>query len=254
MPYLAMDTATQTLTVAIGERERLLAEASVVVKKNHSNRLMPLIESLLESLDLTPDRLKGIIVGHGPGSYTGIRIGVTTGKLMAWSLNLPLVGVSSLDGLAMHFKNGSWLVCPMFDARRRQVYCSLYQKETADSGTGKGSFLKIQPDALRQLDDLFVLIEQCLERNVRSGNQQKVMFVGDGAENYRQLILERFGEKAAFPENGSQRLVRSALLLDQGIARIEAGETAEVRGFAPEYLQLVEAEAKLLGLHNPVLR
>ncbi|MFC4766878.1 tRNA (adenosine(37)-N6)-threonylcarbamoyltransferase complex dimerization subunit type 1 TsaB [Effusibacillus consociatus] len=240
MPYLAVDTATQTLTIAIGERNRLLAEASVVVKKNHSNRLMPLIESLFESLDLTPDELQGIVIGHGPGSYTGVRIGVTTGKLMAWSLKIPLVGVSSLDGLAGHYQDSDFLVCPMFDARRKQAYCALYDGAA-----------KIEPDALRKLDDLFPLIEKRLKERGTDSSLQQVMFLGDGAENYRDLIVERLGGQAVFSADRSKQLVRAAYLLEKGIVRIEAGETAEVERFAPEYLQLVEAEAKLLGMRNP---
>ncbi|GAX88796.1 tRNA (adenosine(37)-N6)-threonylcarbamoyltransferase complex dimerization subunit type 1 TsaB [Effusibacillus lacus] len=242
MPYLAIDTATQALTVAVGEPDLLLAEASVVVKKNHSNRLMPLIESLLASLDLQPDELKGIVVGHGPGSYTGVRIGVTTGKMMAWTLKVPLVGVSSLNGLARHFAALDALVCPMFDARRKQVYCSLYDRQPGD-----GRFIKLEPDALRKLEHLFQVVEQRLTHREMEGRPRRVLFAGDGAENYRELIQDRFGDGAMFPVSSDQKLVRAAYLLEEGIARIVAGETVEAETFVPEYLQLVEAEAKLLA-------
>lgn len=251
MPYLAVDTATQTLTVAIGEKSRLLAEASLVVKKNHSNRLMPMIESLLESAGLTPDRLKGIVAGHGPGSYTGVRIGVTTGKMLAWTLGIPLVGVSSLNGLARHYAESDLLVCPLFDARRRQAYCALYERQTVGGGNGgRADFVKIEADALRKLEAFFPVIERHLAERAANGKVSQVMFLGDGADNNRDLIVGRFGEQALFPENGHQKQVRAAYLLEEGIARIEAGETVDAKRFVPEYLQLVEAEAKLLAMRD----
>lgn len=251
MSYLAVDTSTQTLTIAIGERDRVYAESSAVVKKNHSNRLMPLIESLLESLDMTPENLKGIIVGQGPGSYTGVRIGVTTGKLMAWSLAIPLVGVSSLDGLAFHYKNEDFLVCPMFDARRKQAYCALYERQNSEFSSVYGEgFAKTAPDALRKLEDLFPVIENRLAERRRNNRPDTVVFLGDAAENYHDLITERLGKQALFPVDPTKQLVRAAYLLGTGIVRIEAGNTAEVRDFAPEYLQMVEAEAKLMQTKN----
>lgn len=243
MPYLAVDTATQTLTIAVGERGRLLGEASLVVKKNHSNRLMPIIESLLADLEIEAKDLKGIVAGHGPGSYTGVRIGVTTAKMMAWALQIPLAGVSSLDGLAYHYQTSDLLVCPMFDARRQQAYCALYERLAVGDGE---SFGKAEPDALRKLESLYSLIDEYLERRRREGRREQVVFLGDGAEAYHGLIEARFGKQAVIPESGAERLVRAAYLLDAGIALVESGQSAAAESFVPEYLQLVEAEAKLL--------
>lgn len=240
MPYLAMDTATQTLTIAVGEKGRLLAETSVVVKKNHSHMLMPLIESLLSSLYLKPEELQGIIVGHGPGSYTGVRVGVTAGKMMAWSLQIPIVGISTLDALAYHYQETDLLVCAMLDARRLQAYSAIYG---ADRG---GLFNKLEPDGLRKLEQLFPLLEERLAARKEQGMPGGVIFLGDGAESYREHIQTRFEKQAHFSKEASRQLVRAAHLLNPGIARIEAGDSDPVESFAPEYLQLVEAEAKLL--------
>lgn len=244
MPYIAVDTSTQTLTIAVGESGRLLGEASMTVKKNHSNLLMPMIESLLVDLELSPDNLQGIIIGQGPGSYTGVRVGVTTGKMLAWALRVPLVGISSLDGLARHFMESDLLVCPMFDARRQQAYCSVYERQILQ---GKRTFVKIEADALRKMEILFPLLEARLAERQEKGKPEQVVFLGDGAANYRDLINERFGIRAEFAASASQVLVRAAYLLDEGIAKIEAGESDEIESFAPEYLQMVEAEAKLLA-------
>ncbi|BCJ87191.1 tRNA (adenosine(37)-N6)-threonylcarbamoyltransferase complex dimerization subunit type 1 TsaB [Effusibacillus dendaii] len=246
MPYLAVDTATQTLAVAVGERKRLYAEAAVVVEKNHSNKLMPMIESVLSYAELSPDQLKGIVVGYGPGSYTGVRIGVTTGKMLAWSLQIPLVGVSSLDGLAYQYQSSDLLVCPLFDARRQQAYCALYERSAATNGA-RGRFCKTEPDALRQLQTLFPLIHQRLQQRDQKGRTGQVVFLGNGAENYRELLIKEFSDRALFPESSSGYSVRAAYLLDVGIDRIEAGDTDDSERFVPAYLQMVEAEAKLLA-------
>jgi tRNA threonylcarbamoyladenosine biosynthesis protein TsaB len=239
MPYLAMDTATGTLTVAVGEAGVLLGEATTNLKRNHSNRLMPLIDALLSDIGIQPEDLKGIIVGHGPGSYTGVRIGVTTAKMMAWALNIPLLGVSSLDGLAGNFRTSEGIVCPMFDARRKQVYTALYERVGTD-------FRKAHADVLLPLDRLFAAIGDLQEERRRMRQADVVLFCGDGAQAYEQEIRDAFGGEARFVEGASLDLVRAGHLLDIGIPRLLAGERAEVEGFAPEYLQLAEAEAKWL--------
>jgi tRNA threonylcarbamoyladenosine biosynthesis protein TsaB len=212
--------------------------------------LMPMIDSLLESLYLRPEDLKGIIVGHGPGSYTGVRVGVTAGKMMAWSLQIPIAGISTLDALAYHYQESRMLVCPMLDARRQQAYSAVYGVHAVQAveldNDQISRFRKLQPDALRKLDQLFPLLEQQLSDRKQHGLPDSVLFLGDGAATYRQQIEERFQAQAHFSEDASRQLVRAAFLLNPGIARIEAGESDPVESFAPEYLQLVEAEAKLL--------
>jgi tRNA threonylcarbamoyladenosine biosynthesis protein TsaB len=240
MPYLAMDTATGTLTVAVGEPGALLGEATTNLKRNHSNRLMPLIDVLLDDIGIQPENLKGIIVGHGPGSYTGVRIGVATAKMMAWALNIPLLGVSSLDGLARNFLASDGIVCPMFDARRKQAYTALYERT-------EGSFRKTLADSLLPLDRLFSAIRSRQDERRNARKPVSVLFCGDGAQAYRQEIKEAFGDDACFVECAALDLVRAGHLLDIGIPRLLAGEKADITGFAPEYLQLAEAEAKWLS-------
>ncbi|MGZ6507174.1 MAG: tRNA (adenosine(37)-N6)-threonylcarbamoyltransferase complex dimerization subunit type 1 TsaB, partial [Tumebacillaceae bacterium] len=137
MPYLALDTATQSLSIAVGEPGKLLGEATTHVSRNHSVKMMPLLEGLLSNLDIAPEQLTGIVVGRGPGSYTGVRIAVTAAKAFAVALNIPLIGVSSLDGMARHGQLTDALIVPMIDARRRQAYTALYENQN-------GMLVKIQ--------------------------------------------------------------------------------------------------------------
>jgi tRNA threonylcarbamoyladenosine biosynthesis protein TsaB len=241
VPYLALDTATSTLTAAIGERGKLLGEMNTQMVRNHSGKLMPMVESLLAQVERTPADLKGLIVGRGPGSYTGVRIAVTAAKALAYTLGIPLVGVSSLDGLARHGQASDALVVPLFDARRRQAYTAFYEKQN-------GVFVKIEEDRILQLDDILRRIQSRLVvRRLDKSKPAQVLLLGDGAENHRAELVERLGEKALFAAGPAQNFVRAAHLLEVGIPLLEAGETHDPDTFAPEYLQLVEAEAKWLA-------
>src|SRR6476661_5326619 len=100
MTVLAIDTSNQALGVALLDEDKIIGEYITNMKKNHSIRIMPAIQMLMKDCERTPRDLSKIVVAKGPGSYTGLRIGVTIAKTMAWSLHLPLVGISSLEILA----------------------------------------------------------------------------------------------------------------------------------------------------------
>src|SRR5690625_3381993 len=129
MNILAIDTSNHVLGVAITKENELLAELVTNIKKDHSSRLMPAIVELMTETEMTPEQLDKIVVAHGPGSYTGARIGVTTAKTMAWSLEIPIYTVSSLGILALNAKFFNGLICPFFDARRKTVFTGLYKWE-----------------------------------------------------------------------------------------------------------------------------
>ena len=122
MTILAIDTSNTALGVALLEENQVLGEYMTNLKKNHSIRIMPAIQMLMKDCERTPSDLTKIVVAKGPGSYTGIRIGVTIAKTLAWTLKLPLVGVSSLEILAGVGRYFDGYVSPIFDARRGQVF------------------------------------------------------------------------------------------------------------------------------------
>lgn len=243
MPYLALDTSTAALTIAVGERGKLFGEASTQLSRNHSVKLMPLVESLLSNLHIRPEQLQGFVVGRGPGSYTGVRIAVTAAKAFAYAMNLPLVGVSSLDGLARYGQMSDALVVPLIDARRRQAYTAFYEKEG-------GQLMKIQEDQLMVLDDIVKAVNSRMvvrRLNKDANKPAQVLFLGDAAQNHRAELEEKLGDKARFVTSPAHDFVRAAHLLEAGIPLLEAGERHDPDTFAPEYLQLVEAEAKWLA-------
>ncbi len=132
MNILAIDSSNVAMGVGLSNDGQVLGEVITNVKKNHSVRLMPAIEHLMNDVGMTPDSIDRIAVAMGPGSYTGVRIGVTVAKTLAWTLQKELVGVSSLEVLA---QNGSFfegLIVPFFDARRGQAFTGLYRKDGQD--------------------------------------------------------------------------------------------------------------------------
>src|SRR5574342_1124056 len=147
MTILSIDTSNYALGVALLEEDQVLGEYITNLKKNHSVRIMPAIETLMRDCGKVPADLTKIVVAKGPGSYTGVRIGVTIAKTLAWTLNIPLVGVSSLEilasGVSRYFDG---YVSPLFDARRGQVYTGLYQFVN-------GKLTVVQQDQLVMLAD-----------------------------------------------------------------------------------------------------
>src|SRR5690625_2174255 len=129
MNILAMDTSTENLTVAIAQHDEITVELTLNSKNNHSRSLMPAIVDTMAKVGLEPEQLNEIVVGQGPGSYTGTRIGITTAKTLAWSLHIPIFTVSSLKATAFLGYNFNGLICPFFDARRQSVFTGLYRSE-----------------------------------------------------------------------------------------------------------------------------
>ena len=141
MKLLAFDTSSKALSVAILEDETLLAETTLTIKKNHSITLMPVIDFLMQQIDLTPKDLDRIVVAEGPGSYTGLRIAVATAKTLAHTLGIELVGVSSLLALVPDDLEG--LVVPVMDARRNNVYAGFYQEDQLVAPEGHFPFEEV---------------------------------------------------------------------------------------------------------------
>ncbi|MCD8895262.1 tRNA (adenosine(37)-N6)-threonylcarbamoyltransferase complex dimerization subunit type 1 TsaB [Mammaliicoccus sciuri] len=127
MTTLLIDTSNQPLAVALVKDGNVLINYQSNIKKNHSLQLMPVIESLMDEAQTTPQSLSEIVVANGPGSYTGLRIGITTAKTMAYTLDIPLYEVSSLKALAATYNNENDLIVPLFDARRDHVFAGVYQ-------------------------------------------------------------------------------------------------------------------------------
>ncbi|MCU7558531.1 tRNA (adenosine(37)-N6)-threonylcarbamoyltransferase complex dimerization subunit type 1 TsaB [Macrococcus capreoli] len=147
MKLLHIDTSNQPLSVSITDANEVLAEFNSGMRVNHSITLMAQIESLLKYTNLEMSDIEGIVVAKGPGSYTGLRIGVTAAKTLAYTLNIPLYAVSSLAAIAATVRMHEFLLVPVVDARRGYVYSGIYRF--------KGIKLEcIEEDAYISIDDL----------------------------------------------------------------------------------------------------
>ena len=225
MKVLAIDTSNFTLGVALINGTQVIGEYTTNLKKNHSVRVMPAIESLLKDCDTSPKELTKIVVAQGPGSYTGVRIGVTIAKTLAWTLNVPLSAVSSLEVLAANGRYFDGLVSPLFDARRGQVYTGLYE---FDHGTLK-----------TVTEDCNILSSEWAMK-VKEYNRP-VLFVGQDVEIHREAITEVLGDLAVFAPIQLYN-ARPSELAFIGLNK----EAVDIHHFVPNYIRMAEAEAKWL--------
>lgn len=234
MTVLAIDTSNAALGVALLEGDKVLGEYMTNLKKNHSIRIMPAIQMLMNDCEKVPGDLTKIVVAKGPGSYTGIRIGVTIAKTLAWTLKIPLVGISSLEVLAAGTSRYfSGAVSPLFDARRGQVYTGLYQ-------------LKNGQLEVLQKDDV-IMITDWAEK--LTSTQGRILFVGEDLTIHRPVIEDILGNQAIFAEITENNPRPSELAL---LGRDKPGE--DIHTFVPNYTRLAEAEAKWLKAKEQKLK
>ncbi|QOR66849.1 tRNA (adenosine(37)-N6)-threonylcarbamoyltransferase complex dimerization subunit type 1 TsaB [Cytobacillus suaedae] len=230
MKVLAIDTSNYVMGIAILDGADVVGEVITNLKKNHSIRVMPAIHQLLQECDIKPNELEKIVVAHGPGSYTGVRIGVTIAKTLAWSLKIPLVGVSSLEVLAAngHYFQGN--LSPIFDARRGQVYTGLYAYEEGQFFSKKNDRIVLLVDWLKELKE----------------ENQKVLFLGNDLAIHKETIQEELEDLAIFAPSGLNNPRPSELAI-LGVTR---EEEEDIHSFVPNYIRMVEAETNWIASQN----
>lgn len=177
MRILAIDTACNLARVALTDENELIKEITVDDKRRHSVKLLPTIETLLADCRVAPKDLDMIAVTNGPGSFTGLRIGVVTAKTMAYALKIPLVGVNTLDAMAASFSSEQTIVCPLIDARNTRAYGGFYEE-------GKligGRFVR--------------LVKDTAEAFLNQFPGRSVLFCGDGVLNPQisQILQDTLG-------------------------------------------------------------
>ena len=220
MKILAVDTSGMTASVAIAEDEKTIAQFSMNHKRTHSEKLLPMIDHVLKTALWDIKDIDLYVVAKGPGSFTGLRIGVASVKALAHASGKSVVSISSLAGLAANCRvwDGT-LVCPIMDARRGQVYCAVYEN-------GEQRL----PDSAIPLTELLAYI---------SG--RKTLFLGDGVDVHRKTIVKNLGENALFqPEQF--RYQNAASLIKLGREAYQNGEALPYSQVVPGYLRVSQAE------------
>jgi len=215
--YLAIDTSTNYAGLAIVADGRLIAELNWHCHQNHSMELMPHLEQLLKQSGLELQSARGIIVARGPGSFNGLRVGVSTAKGLAFSLDVPLVGISTLEATAWQHAAAGLPVCPVFNAGRSEVAAAVY---------------RLKERQWQLLVDNHITSVEDLCRKIKV----KTIFCGEVAEAVFNQIKGGLGQKAVIP-SAAGRLRRAAFLAELGIKRLEAGEYNNPSALQPIYLR-----------------
>ncbi|MGN0982394.1 MAG: tRNA (adenosine(37)-N6)-threonylcarbamoyltransferase complex dimerization subunit type 1 TsaB [Candidatus Limivicinus sp.] len=220
MLILAFESSARAASVALVEDGRLISQYSQCSGLTHSRTLLPMAEDMLKNAELTLDRVDLFAVAHGPGSFTGIRIGVSTVKGLAWASDKPCVGVSTLEAMAWHGLAAGGLVCPVMDARRSQVYNALFRVENG------------RP--VRLCEDRPIALSQLAEE--LQALNAPVFLVGDGAELAEKFLGERGLACAVAPENLRWQSA-------WGVAMAAVDKTpGNADSLLPVYLRLSQAE------------
>ncbi len=228
MKILAVDSSASVASAAIAEGDKLICEFTLNHKKNHSEKLMPMIDELFQSAQLMPGDIDLFAVANGPGSFTGLRIGVATVKGLAHALQKPTVGISTLLAMAYNLPFCEYMLSPIMDARRAQVYNGVYQWQ---KGTVKEI---IQPRA--------VSIAECIGELRKNG--EPVVFLGDGVPMHKDFIREQLGDQAIFaPQNCNMQRAASVALAAAEIYK--TGNYQNYYELAPMYLRKPQAEREL---------
>ncbi len=217
MKILGIETTTFSGSVALVEEGRVLGEFFLSVGPRHSEKVLPLIKELFSGLGIKLDEVEAIAVSKGPGSFTSLRVGVTTAKSLAFSLGVPIVSVSSLEVLAMGFAFTSYVICPVIDARKGEVF---------------SAFFKLSGSNLKRLSDDILISPEGLSEIV----QEKTIFAGDGAILYSNILRKKGGRRAVFPPFNFNFLRASNCALLGGDKLREKGED-NLADLSPHYIR-----------------
>ena len=222
MKILSIDTSSKICGVAVLDNEKKLTEISQNNGLTHSETLMPIIKNTLSDLNITLNEIDLIVCDIGPGSFTGIRIGVATTKAFSDSLNIKEIGISSLEALAYNIKTNG-VICSLIDAKNDNVYVGVF--ENID-----GNYILRRNFSTENISDLLTEFKD---------SEYSITFVGDGAINYKEIISSVLPDKSLFVGNNNLSAYNLALA---GLSHFNNNDITDVM---PLYLRKPQAERML---------
>lgn len=231
LKILAIDTTAAAASVALCEDEALRGEFFVNIRQTHSETLMPMAGSLLQNCGVSPAEIGLFAVSCGPGSFTGVRIGVAAVKGLALPFGTPCAAVSSLEALAENLRPVRGLVCSVMDARRGQFYNALFE-------AAGGTLRRLCPDRAVDASQL----EKDLLPAVREA--KNVFLVGDGTEICYNMLSPELA-KGVLPAPPNVRFARASSVAAVGLRLLREGKTVSAEELLPYYLRLPQAEREL---------
>ncbi len=244
MRVLGIDTATSVASVSLIEDGELIAEqfhpsqesqarsTSAHPKSNHAEIILPLIESVLNKAGAALTDIAGIAVSIGPGSFTGVRIGLSTVKGLAYGGRIPVVGVSTLLANGARVTDFDGLICSFLDARKNEVYAALFRRT--------------ETDLTRLTEDLVAPAEAAIETARTFAQAASCLFIGDGVQKYEKKLLDSLGNGIRLSTGSSYSSLASSLAR-LGADRLRISEGDDLGTLAPVYLRPPEAEASRIS-------
>lgn len=216
LTLLAIDSSTGNASLAIARDNEVLAELTWCCRQNHSVELMPNINRLLEQAGIDIRSVGGIIVARGPGSFNGLRVGISTAKGLAFGLGVPIVGISTLEAAAYQYVEAGLPVCPILNAGRGEIAAAIYKQE--------GKWQQVIAEHISTIDDLCPKIES------------KTIFCGELTPSIIEELTIRLEQKAIIqpPSTGLRRAVFIAAL---GLKRLQSGDCDQPSALQPIYLR-----------------
>lgn len=226
MIVLALDTSTMISSCAVLDEEQVLVEYSLNQNETHSENLVPMIKEVLENLDLKVEDIDLYGVAIGPGSFTGLRIGVATVKALAHVFDKPVVGVSTLEALAYNLPNHK-IIVPMIDARRDRVYTGIYTWQD-------GRIKTIMEPTVLEIDKLLDILE----------GYDELIVNGNGSVIHKEKINDRLKGKVRFSTMGNN-FCRAISVGELALIKYKGGYVDNFYSLVPEYLKESQAQADL---------
>jgi tRNA threonylcarbamoyladenosine biosynthesis protein TsaB len=231
MKILSIDTTTMMGSVALSDGNTLIADEQHGIRSTHSERLISSIDQLLDVAGWNTDMVEGIAVAVGPGSFTGLRIGLATAKGMSLAMGCPLVGVSSLECLALNARGADLDVVSLIDARRGELYAAVYSVDWSGKLVSEVGECVMPPEAL---------VEKL--KNIDG----ELVLVGDGVDRYADLLKASLGDKVYMP-GGLYSFPRAHNIAILAADRFARGDFDELSGVTPNYIRRSDAEIGFKG-------
>lgn len=229
MRILALDSSGLAASVALMEDDVLIAEYNIQYKKTHSQTLLPMMDEIKKMVGLDLSTLDAVALAAGPGSFTGLRIGSATAKGLGQALDIPLVEVPTLEGLAYNMYGFGGCICPLMDARRGQVYTGVYEFEKMTDGY---SMRTVKEQCAVPIEEIIGILNDL---------ENEVIFLGDGVPVFRERLQELMKVPYSFAPAHMNRQ-RAASVAALGGVYYQLGQTVSAAGHTPVYLRLSQAE------------
>lgn len=230
MRILALDSSGLVAAVAVVEEEQTIAEYTVNYKKTHSQTLLPMLDEVVKMTELDMSTIDAIAISGGPGSFTGLRIGSATAKGLGLALGKPLIHIPTLDGLAYNLYGTADIICPIMDARRKQVYTGIYFFGADENGELKLNIL--EPQMAIGVDELIGKLNEL---------GRPVTFLGDGVPVYKELLKAGLSIPYRFAPAHMNRQ-RGASIGVCAIQYYKEGKIESAADHQPDYLRVSQAE------------